>query len=246
LNNTRPALLSSGFFIQLHPEMIKKLGSATQAICLQQLYYWLERSENEYNGNKWVYNTYEEWSENIGLTPKQIRSAMNALEELGIVITCQPKAYDRTKWYSIDYSHGIWADEGQIHLTSEADGSAPEGVSTNYTKNTQREPKNNQDTEVNDLFTQFWSLYPLKKEKAKAAIAFKKALKKVSFDQLIAGVHNLIEEKGDDLKYCPHATTWLNGERWTDIPIPRKRSFLEEFYEEQQRESIFIEMKALN
>jgi hypothetical protein len=159
MNHTqvRPSLLASGYFIQLHTEMVKKLGSATQAMCLQQLSYWLERSDNEHNDQIWVYNTYESWSENLGLSVKQIRSAMQALEDLGVVISCQPKAYDRTKWYTIDYDHEFWGEsispEGQTQAPTRADGSALEGSSTSYTKNTQREPKEALEVEpiVDDL-----------------------------------------------------------------------------------------------
>jgi len=150
--DTKPSLLASGYFIQVHPEIVKRLGSSSQAMVLQQLSYWLERSDNEYDGQIWVYNTYEDWSENLGLTPRQVRSAMQALEELGLIISCQPQAYDRTKWYTIDYFHVFWnSAESQMEATEMSDGSDKIGVCTNSTKNTQREHKEERNPEIVDL-----------------------------------------------------------------------------------------------
>jgi DNA-binding transcriptional ArsR family regulator len=150
--DNKPSLLASGYFVQVHPEIVKRLGSASQAMVLQQLSYWLERSDNEYKDQTWVYNTYEDWSENLGLTPRQVRSAMKVLEEMGLVISCQPKAYDRTKWYTIDYSHVFWnGAESQMEATEMSDGSAEIVVSTNSTKNTQRELKEVSDPRIDDL-----------------------------------------------------------------------------------------------
>jgi len=141
MNHTqaKPSLLASGYFVQVHPEIVRKLGSASQALCLQQLSYWLERSDNEYEGHIWVYNTYELWAENLGLTARQVKSAMTALEELGVVVSCQPKAYDRTKWYTIDYNHDFWNGQiSPIHETNMSDGTDKIVPSTSYTKNTKR------------------------------------------------------------------------------------------------------------
>lgn len=108
INKAIPSLLASGYFVQVHPEVVRKLKSANQALCLQKLSYWLERATNEYDGYVWVFNTYEEWAEDLGLSASQVERAMITLEEMGLVITVQPEGFDRRKWYRIDTEHEFW------------------------------------------------------------------------------------------------------------------------------------------
>ena len=65
--------------------------------------------------------------------------------------------------------------------------------------------------------------YPRKVGRAAAIKAISKALKKVSFDELLEAVEayarSRIDEDGqfrDDRKYTPHPSTWFNQERWAD------------------------------
>ena len=70
-------------------------------------------------------------------------------------------------------------------------------------------------------FLQFWKIYPRSEGKAKAARAFRKALKIASFDTILAGVTRLANDPNKpSLTYIPHAATWLNDERWNDAPYP--------------------------
>lgn len=80
-----------------------------------------------------------------------------------------------------------------------------------------------------ELFLSFWKAYPRKVAKAQALKAWKKALKKPSFPRenilSILGRHKnqrqWLENEG---RYIPHASTWLNQERWEDeIEIYKKR-----------------------
>jgi hypothetical protein len=211
-----PSLLASGYFIQVHPEIIRKLGSATQAIVLQQLSYWLERSTKEHDGENWVYNSYENWAENLGLSASQVKRAMLVLEELGLIISCQPEAYNRVKWYRIDIEHEFWDDSNvrnaPFHETKSSDGTDEIVPSTSYTNTTQREPN-----KPNKDFEEFWDIYPRKVGKAQAHKAFPKALKKIPFQDLLAGVKLLASDPKLDLTFCPHPASWLNGERWEDV-----------------------------
>ena len=79
----------------------------SEAIFLQQLHYWLTRSQNERMGRWWVYNTLEEWQiEFPWWSVPTIRRIIARLEESGLIISSQEfNAYptDRTKWYTINY-----------------------------------------------------------------------------------------------------------------------------------------------
>jgi hypothetical protein len=72
-------------------------------------------------------------------------------------------------------------------------------------------------TQTSNQFQEFWDIYPRKVGKAQAHKAFPKALKKIPFQDLLAGVKSLASDPKLDLTFCPHPASWLNGERWEDV-----------------------------
>ena len=80
----------------------------------------------------------------------------------------------------------------------------------------------------NDHFEDFWAAYPRKVAKGNARKAFAAAMKKTSIDEISAGLNKqLTALSSKESQYIPHASTWLNGERWNDEPTdntePTKR-----------------------
>jgi len=63
-----------------------------------------------------------------------------------------------------------------------------------------------------DRFDDFWSQYPKKVAKGAAKTAYGRALKKVSHDEIMAG----LARYNPDPKYTCNPSTWLSQERWTD------------------------------
>lgn len=67
-------------------------------------------------------------------------------------------------------------------------------------------------------FGDFWTAYPRKIGKGAALKAFKRALAKTDAETILKAV------KGypwpSEREYIPHASTWLNGERWSDETAP--------------------------
>lgn len=92
--------------LQVLPQLAQAIG-LNEAIFLQQLHYWLQRSKNEHDGRQWVYNTFEEWQEQFPFwslkTMKRIAASLVA-KKLLIVRKMKASDWDRTNWYSIDYS----------------------------------------------------------------------------------------------------------------------------------------------
>jgi hypothetical protein len=63
-------------------------------------------------------------------------------------------------------------------------------------------------------FEGFWAVYPRRVGKGDARRAFMKAREKADLATLVAGVKRM--PPASDPKFIPHASTWLNGERWLD------------------------------
>lgn len=67
------------------------------------------------------------------------------------------------------------------------------------------------------LFEEWWQHYPRKVAKGAARRAFAKALKQTDIESLTNSVQRFAAKvAGKDPELIPHASTWLNAERWGD------------------------------
>lgn len=104
--STSSSLLINEAPLQVLPSLAVALKNVHEAIILQQIQYWLSRSNFVFKGRKWVYNTLDEWHEQFPwITKKSVGDKFRSLEKKGILIVgnFNKLKYDRTKWYSIDY-----------------------------------------------------------------------------------------------------------------------------------------------
>ena len=101
-------LLLDETVILIQPALVRELGSMIDAAILQQLHYWMGRAKAEHAGHRWVFKTLDEWADEIGVSPKQAKTAVARLEAEGIVESCQPEGSNRRKWYRIEYGHEMF------------------------------------------------------------------------------------------------------------------------------------------
>lgn len=93
-----------------------------------------------------------------------------------------------------------------------------------------KEPKTLCASEVGlaEAFDVFWKLYPNKKSKKDARKAWEKLKPNAELRETLMialGNHRLSRDwTKDDGQYVPMASTWLNGERWTDVLKPATTS----------------------
>lgn len=72
----------------------------------------------------------------------------------------------------------------------------------------------------NNLFTDFWSAYPRKEAKVKAQPVFNK----LSLEKQAKAINDCkTRYSGIEKCFIPLPTTYLNGERFDDDPIPRQK-----------------------
>lgn len=91
--------------LQVLPSLAAKIG-LNEAIFLQQLHYWLQRSSVEALDCRWVHNTTADWAEQFPFwSEKTIRRTVDSLREQGLVSTVRLKAgtHDQTLFYTIAY-----------------------------------------------------------------------------------------------------------------------------------------------
>jgi hypothetical protein len=90
--------------LQVLPGLAVAIG-LNEAIILQQLHFLLlNRPPFVFEGRGWIIVTLEGWH---GMLPwwseHTIRRALERLEGLGLVLSCQPDGFNRATYYAIDY-----------------------------------------------------------------------------------------------------------------------------------------------
>ncbi len=73
--------------------------------------------------------------------------------------------------------------------------------------------------DADPLFAAFWEAYPYKVSKGHARKSWLGALRKGADPLRIAQAARAFrDDRRRDPKFTPHPATWLNGERWNDVP----------------------------
>ena len=92
--------------LQVLPELAKMIG-LNEAIFLQQLHYWLNKSAHSFDGRSWIYNTAAGWIDQFPFwSEATIRRTIKSLKENNLIETTSrfnQKRYDKTNWFTINY-----------------------------------------------------------------------------------------------------------------------------------------------
>lgn len=92
--------------LQVLPSLAVLIG-LNEAIFLQQLHYWLLKSDHYHDHRYWIYNTYEEWHNQLPFwSVRTIRRIVGSLEERSLIVSTTKynrQKVDQTKWYTLVY-----------------------------------------------------------------------------------------------------------------------------------------------
>ena len=222
------SLLISEPPLQVLPSLAVKIG-LNEAIILQQIHYWLLKSNNVRDGYKWVYNSYSEWNKQFPFFSRNTMiRAFNSLEKQGLLITANynKASFDKTKWYRIDYeklagkrstqngytSNPKWVD-GDTQNGQTNTNRLPETTSENNNKHSASHSNALSVSQLEEKFEEVWSKYPNKKGK-KQAFNHYKAWRKSSAKHTN---EYLLERLKKYLTYCQQNNSWyhpMNGSTW--------------------------------
>ncbi|GAX06977.1 hypothetical protein IWT25_02325 [Secundilactobacillus pentosiphilus] len=132
--------------LQVLPSLAIKVG-LNEAIILQQFHYWLQRSNNIRDGEKWIYNSYAKWAQQFPFfSVRTVKRTILSLEENGYLISgnFNTAGFDKTKWYRINYEKLGGQRLGQNDPTSGTE--RPNGLGQSDPANTNRLPETTQET----------------------------------------------------------------------------------------------------
>ena len=88
------------------------------------------------------------------------------------------------------------------------------------------------------MFDEFWTSYPRKLDKAKAFRAFRSALKRAKFEDILAGVIVYRNDPKRDPDFTKYPATWLNNDAWENAATtPEGRAGIEARREKELKAS---------
>lgn len=70
-----------------------------------------------------------------------------------------------------------------------------------------------------ELFPEFWTEYPLKKDKGHAFKAFKSALRRAKFEDILAGAIAYRNDPTRKPEFTKYPATWLNADAWENAAV---------------------------
>ena len=243
---------------------LARLVGLNEAIILQQVHYWLQRSSNIKDGHRWVYNSYPNWYKQMPVWKSEttMRTAFKRLEKQGLLITANynKAGFDKTKWYRIDYDK-LSSLENKLpsaknwQTTSQnlADGTAknwqtntnrlPETTSENNNKHSASHSNAQSVSQLEEEFEVVWSKYPNKKGKKQAFNhykAWRKSSTKHTNEYLIDRLDKYLAYCQQNSWYHPmNGSTWFNGrfddELEVDNPKPASKYEQEGYYDDYKK-----------
>jgi hypothetical protein len=98
--------------------------------------------------------------------------------------------------------------ESQSGVTNRASGVTADGVQTLI------EPLQEPTYASKELFNEFWNEYPRKVDRGKALKAFKSALKRAKFEDILAGAIAYRNDPTRKPEFTKYPATWLNADAW--------------------------------
>ncbi len=97
-------------------------------------------------------------------------------------------------------------------VTDLASGVTADGVQTLIEP--LQETNNLTNANEQDLFLEFWNTYPRKADKGKAFRAFRSALKRAKFEDIMAGVIAYRNDPKRNPDFTKYPASWLNADSW--------------------------------
>ena len=155
-----------------------------------------------------------------GLSRGGILKARNALKQHGLID------------FKINNTKATTYKLNTIANSEQASEQASEQVSDTLNKHKTINKKDNAKAlskkDAEKLFEQFWQAYPHKIAKAAASKKFTLLCQQNGFDYInnindkAAAYSAWCKKNGQEIKYIPHPSTWLNQERWNDVLVDRQ------------------------
>jgi hypothetical protein len=113
--NIESELLScENTYVLVPLDLVRVAESWPGAVVLQEVHRWCRLNATDRNkvhthvhdGRWWMYRTQEDWADTLAVSASTTQRTLKQLQKSQMLLigTFNKKAYDRTRWYAIDYS----------------------------------------------------------------------------------------------------------------------------------------------
>lgn len=190
----------------------------------------------DHQGEIGAWPALETLAKMVNASTRSVQRDIEYLQELGELRVDYQNAPTQGKYKSNLY----WVTLGvtntaqgvtntDLGVTNTGQGVTAVGVqSLNRTLN--EEPLSN----YRELFDEFWKEYPRKSDKRAGLRAFRSALNRASFEDILAGaIRYATDPNLPEARYIKHPATWLNADAWENPPLPALKKTASK--EEQKR-----------
>lgn len=185
-------------FVHMAAAMHSKIGDPLAKLLLIAI---ADRADKD-TGQCWP--SIARLCEDTEMSRASVTRRLTLLEQKGFIIRTQRD--QQSTLYTLSLT------ETTLSLT-ETGGSLSqrhEPISNNLSENLKN-------TIINQQFEDWWQHYPKKTGKGQARNAYRAAVKKVTHEELVEAADRFSQQsQHTEKQFIPHASTWLNGERWLD------------------------------
>lgn len=175
----------------------------------------------------------EGWSLSINSIASQnqegkdaIRSAIQELEQTGYLYRTQANEGGK-------FGEAIWITQDPADLPM-AENPTTDNPTTKNNNIKEEQFKNT----MEEGFLEFWNVYPRKIDKTKAFRAFKSALKRAKFEDILAGAIAYRNDPTRNPDFTKYPASWLNADSWENAAtLPEVRQAAEEKRQKEKERS---------
>jgi len=229
-------------FIKLHRKIIEWEWYSDVNVCRVFLHLLLTAN---FENKKWqgidisrgqVITSLEKLGKSTTLTIQQVRTALNKLKSTHEITIKATKLHTFITLTNYNLYQDIIIESNTPNNTPDNNSSTNDQQRINKEATTTKEGKEEKEIKegeekkpkktkikpeitqsvIEDQFESFWNLYGKKLSRPDAEKKFKAALKKDTFENIIAGLEKYIKARGADTQYWKHPSTWLHNECWKD------------------------------
>lgn len=197
-------MVNNNNFIAVQGWMVNELGLKGNSLLIYAIIYGFSQDgEGSYNGSQ---QYLADWT---NTTKRNVINILNKLVDDGFLLK-EENEINGVKFYKYKALSQISLGVKNFHRGSEK--ISPNNIDNNIDNIYSAK------FDKNDAFKRFWSIYPRHTNKKKAFDVFvKKCTDETVLQKMLSAiVEQKKTEQWQNIKYIPHATTWLNGERWED------------------------------
>lgn len=177
----------------------------------------------DHQGEIGAWPSLETLAKMVNASTRSVQRDIEYLQELGELKVDYQNAPTQGKYKSNLYWVTLGVTNTALGVTNTDLGvtNTGQGVTTVGVQSLNRTLKEEPLSNYRELFDEFWKEYPRKSDKRAALRAFRSALNRAEFAEILAGTIRYANDPNlPEARFIKHPATWLNADAWENPPLP--------------------------